>query len=166
MQTWDSYYGSSIDSIFLVEYNLHQFWMRSFPVFYSCLGGWGWTMLIGWFAWSWIASTFYERCISGRYVGTFLILNHINLFDLNAPKILILTFIYLSIFCKACSQKEVVGILVFSGSVCSFACLNPKEPISQALADIKVLNSYHFQHNLWLYFENVFLLEYLAAPLN
>lgn len=38
---------------------------------------------------------------------------------------------------EACSQKEVVGILVFSGSVCSFACLNPKEPISQALADIK-----------------------------
>lgn len=38
---------------------------------------------------------------------------------------------------EACSQKEVVGILVFSGSVFSFACLNPKEPISQALADIK-----------------------------
>ncbi|XAR62048.1 hypothetical protein NMG60_11016631 [Bertholletia excelsa] len=38
---------------------------------------------------------------------------------------------------EACSQKEVIGILVFSGSLCSFACLNSKEPISQALADIK-----------------------------
>lgn len=68
----------------------------------------------------------------------FFNLSHINLFDLNAPKSLILTLIYLSLFGKACSQKEVVGILVFSGCVCSFACLNSKEPLSQALADIKV----------------------------
>ncbi|THF96854.1 hypothetical protein TEA_021264 [Camellia sinensis var. sinensis] len=34
-------------------------------------------------------------------------------------------------------QKEVVGIVVFSGSVCSFAYLNSKEPLSQALADLK-----------------------------
>ena len=81
-----------------------------------------------------------------------LILSHINLFDLSAPKILILMFICLSIFGKACSQKEVVGILVFSGSVCSFACLNPKEPISQALADIKVLNSCHFLAQLVILF--------------
>ncbi|KAF5740121.1 protein odr-4 isoform X1 [Tripterygium wilfordii] len=40
-------------------------------------------------------------------------------------------------FVEACSQKDVVGVLVFSGSVCSFACLNAKEPVSQAVADIK-----------------------------
>ncbi|XP_034200511.1 protein odr-4 homolog isoform X2 [Prunus dulcis] len=38
---------------------------------------------------------------------------------------------------EACSQKEAVGVLALSGSVCSFAFLNPKEPISQAVADIK-----------------------------
>ncbi|KAF8411316.1 hypothetical protein HHK36_003863 [Tetracentron sinense] len=38
---------------------------------------------------------------------------------------------------EACSQKEVVGIFVFSGSVSSLAYSTPKEPISQALADIK-----------------------------
>ncbi|KAM7469020.1 hypothetical protein LguiA_007203 [Lonicera macranthoides] len=39
---------------------------------------------------------------------------------------------------EVCSQKEVVvGVLSFSGSVCSFAYLNSKEPISQALADLK-----------------------------
>ncbi|XP_028100633.1 protein odr-4 homolog [Camellia sinensis] len=41
------------------------------------------------------------------------------------------------LFVEACSQKEVVGIVVFSGSVCSFAYLNSKEPLSQALADLK-----------------------------
>ncbi|XP_057505416.1 uncharacterized protein LOC130788671 [Actinidia eriantha] len=40
-------------------------------------------------------------------------------------------------FFEACSQKEVVGVLVFSGSVCSFAYLNSKEPLSQALTDLK-----------------------------
>ncbi|PSS17327.1 Protein odr-4 like [Actinidia chinensis var. chinensis] len=40
-------------------------------------------------------------------------------------------------FVEACSQKEVVGVLVFSGSVCSFAYLNSKEPLSQALTDLK-----------------------------
>ncbi|KAI3709071.1 hypothetical protein L2E82_38812 [Cichorium intybus] len=35
------------------------------------------------------------------------------------------------------SQEEVVGILVFTGSVCSYAYSNSKEPISQALTDIK-----------------------------
>lgn len=44
------------------------------------------------------------------------------------------------LLCKACSQKEAVGVLALSGSVCSFAFLNPKEPISQAVADIKVYN--------------------------
>ncbi|TQD74284.1 hypothetical protein C1H46_040190 [Malus baccata] len=38
---------------------------------------------------------------------------------------------------EACSQKDTVGVVDFSGSVCSFAFLNPKEPISQAVADIK-----------------------------
>ncbi|PON59630.1 ODR-4-like [Parasponia andersonii] len=38
---------------------------------------------------------------------------------------------------EACSQKEVIGAIVFSGSVCSFAYINSKEPISQAVADIK-----------------------------
>ncbi|GMN40202.1 hypothetical protein TIFTF001_009426 [Ficus carica] len=35
------------------------------------------------------------------------------------------------------SQKEVTGVIAFSGSVCSFAYLNIKEPISQAVAQIK-----------------------------
>ncbi|XP_057434874.1 uncharacterized protein LOC130727687 [Lotus japonicus] len=38
---------------------------------------------------------------------------------------------------EACSQKDVVGILSFSGSLCSFAYLNSKEPISQAITDLK-----------------------------
>ncbi|KAL3514304.1 hypothetical protein ACH5RR_027021 [Cinchona calisaya] len=38
---------------------------------------------------------------------------------------------------EAYSQRGVAGILVFHGSVCSFVYLNPKEPISQALDDIK-----------------------------
>ncbi|KAE8659224.1 hypothetical protein F3Y22_tig00116964pilonHSYRG00363 [Hibiscus syriacus] len=37
----------------------------------------------------------------------------------------------------ACSQKDVVGIVNRTGSVCSFSFLNSKEPISQAVADIK-----------------------------
>ncbi|KAL1819919.1 hypothetical protein ACET3Z_014788 [Daucus carota] len=35
------------------------------------------------------------------------------------------------------SQKEVVGVLTFRGSVYSFAYINSREPVSQALADIK-----------------------------
>ncbi|KAL2637882.1 hypothetical protein AAZV13_06G083900 [Glycine max] len=38
---------------------------------------------------------------------------------------------------EACSQGDVVGILSFSGLICSFAYLNSKEPISQAITDIK-----------------------------
>ncbi|XP_022154706.1 protein odr-4 homolog [Momordica charantia] len=38
---------------------------------------------------------------------------------------------------EASSQKDVDGILVFRGSVCSFAYLNSKEPISQAVTEIK-----------------------------
>ncbi|KAK7311725.1 hypothetical protein RJT34_10036 [Clitoria ternatea] len=38
---------------------------------------------------------------------------------------------------EACSQKDVVGVLSLSGSICSFAYLNSKEPISQAVTDIK-----------------------------
>nr|XP_043628475.1 protein odr-4 homolog [Erigeron canadensis] len=46
---------------------------------------------------------------------------------------------------KAYSPVEVVGILVFTGSICSFAYSNSKEPISQALADIKgdIISSLH-----------------------
>ncbi|XP_062165360.1 uncharacterized protein LOC133871913 isoform X2 [Alnus glutinosa] len=40
-------------------------------------------------------------------------------------------------YAEACSQKDVLGVLAFNGSVCSFAYLNPKEPISQAVSDIK-----------------------------
>ncbi|KAL3845749.1 hypothetical protein ACJIZ3_003152 [Penstemon smallii] len=40
-------------------------------------------------------------------------------------------------YVEACNQKEVLGILLFSGSVCSLAYLNSKEPISQSLVDIK-----------------------------
>lgn len=40
-------------------------------------------------------------------------------------------------YAEACSQKDALGILVFNGSVCSFAYLNSKEPISQAVSDIK-----------------------------
>lgn len=35
------------------------------------------------------------------------------------------------------NQKEVLGVLSFQGSVCSLAYLNSKEPLSQALDDIK-----------------------------
>ncbi|XP_058785292.1 uncharacterized protein LOC131660150 isoform X1 [Vicia villosa] len=38
---------------------------------------------------------------------------------------------------EAYSQKDVSGILSFSGTVCSFAYLNSKEPISQAVTDLK-----------------------------
>ncbi|EEF35013.1 protein odr-4 homolog isoform X2 [Ricinus communis] len=38
---------------------------------------------------------------------------------------------------EACSNKDVIGVLMFSGSVCSFAYSNSKESISQAVADIK-----------------------------
>ncbi|KAJ4964161.1 hypothetical protein NE237_024100 [Protea cynaroides] len=34
-------------------------------------------------------------------------------------------------------QKEVVGVLVLTGSICSFTYLSPKEPVSQAVEDIK-----------------------------
>ncbi|XP_071737112.1 uncharacterized protein [Rutidosis leptorrhynchoides] len=46
---------------------------------------------------------------------------------------------------QAYNQEEVVGILVFTGSICSFAYTNTKEPISQALADIKadIISSLH-----------------------
>lgn len=38
---------------------------------------------------------------------------------------------------EVCSQKDVDGILVFRGTVCSFAYLNSKEPISEAVMEIK-----------------------------
>ncbi|KAK7410432.1 hypothetical protein VNO78_01213 [Psophocarpus tetragonolobus] len=38
---------------------------------------------------------------------------------------------------EACSKGDVVGVLSFSGLICSFAYLNSKEPISQAISDIK-----------------------------
>ncbi|CAM8914306.1 unnamed protein product [Rhodiola kirilowii] len=43
------------------------------------------------------------------------------------------------------SQKEVVGVVQFSGSVSSYAYLNSKEPLSEALADIKndIITSLH-----------------------
>lgn len=40
-------------------------------------------------------------------------------------------------YIEACSQKDVVGVVNFTGSLCSFSFLNSKEPISQAFADIK-----------------------------
>ncbi|GFQ05393.1 protein odr-4 homolog [Phtheirospermum japonicum] len=40
-------------------------------------------------------------------------------------------------YVEACSEKEVLGVLHFRGSVCSLAYLNSKEPVSQALVDIK-----------------------------
>lgn len=53
---------------------------------------------------------------------------------------------------QAGNQKEVTGVIAFSGSVCSYAYLNSKEPISQAVAQIKV-----FQFHPILY-----LLEWLS----
>ncbi|XP_058753270.1 uncharacterized protein LOC131626477 [Vicia villosa] len=38
---------------------------------------------------------------------------------------------------EAYNQKDVSGIFSFSGTICSFAHLNSKEPISQAVTDIK-----------------------------
>ncbi|KAE8657018.1 hypothetical protein F3Y22_tig00116997pilonHSYRG00831 [Hibiscus syriacus] len=49
---------------------------------------------------------------------------------------LILPFIK-DMYIGACSQKDVIGIVNFTGSECSFSFLNSKEPISQAVADIK-----------------------------
>ncbi|XP_043712498.1 protein odr-4 homolog isoform X2 [Telopea speciosissima] len=43
---------------------------------------------------------------------------------------------------EGCRQKEVVGVLVLTGSICSFAYLSPKEPVSQAVDDIKVLKDH------------------------
>ncbi|KAL7154846.1 hypothetical protein ABFS83_03G031100 [Erythranthe nasuta] len=40
-------------------------------------------------------------------------------------------------YLEACNQKEVLGILLLRGSICSLAYLNSKEPVSQALVDIK-----------------------------
>ncbi|XP_016557341.2 protein odr-4 homolog [Capsicum annuum] len=40
-------------------------------------------------------------------------------------------------YLEVCSQKEVTGLLVFSGCICSYAYSNSKEPASQALTDIK-----------------------------
>ncbi|OMO57524.1 protein odr-4 like protein [Corchorus olitorius] len=40
-------------------------------------------------------------------------------------------------YIEACSQKDVVGVVTFTGSVCSYSFLNSKEPVSQAVADIK-----------------------------
>ncbi|KAG5620302.1 hypothetical protein H5410_005520, partial [Solanum commersonii] len=40
-------------------------------------------------------------------------------------------------YLEVCSQKEITGLLVFSGSVCSYAYSNSKEPSSQALTNIK-----------------------------
>jgi hypothetical protein len=40
---------------------------------------------------------------------------------------------------EASTAKNVTGILLFTGSVFSYAYLNVKEPVSQAIADIKVL---------------------------
>ncbi|RAL40607.1 unnamed protein product [Cuscuta campestris] len=36
-----------------------------------------------------------------------------------------------------CSEKNIIGGLVFTGAICSYAYSNAKEPLSQALADIK-----------------------------
>lgn len=60
----------------------------------------------------------------------------------------VLTILYALVLCTkyfsfsivGCNQKDVSGILLFHGSVCSFSYLNSKEPISQAVADIKVLH--------------------------
>ncbi|OMP06686.1 protein odr-4-like protein [Corchorus capsularis] len=41
------------------------------------------------------------------------------------------------LYIEACSQKDVVGVVTFTGSVCSYSFLNSKEPVSQAIADIK-----------------------------
>ncbi|OVA10052.1 Amidase [Macleaya cordata] len=38
---------------------------------------------------------------------------------------------------EACSQKEVLGVVVFRGTTCSYAYLSPKEPISEAVADLR-----------------------------
>ncbi|XP_065881520.1 uncharacterized protein [Euphorbia lathyris] len=40
-------------------------------------------------------------------------------------------------FAEACRQRDVTGVLIFSGSVCSFAYSYSKESVSQSVADIK-----------------------------
>ncbi|XP_064953807.1 uncharacterized protein LOC135606675 isoform X2 [Musa acuminata AAA Group] len=38
---------------------------------------------------------------------------------------------------EACSSEEVVGLVVFSGAICAFAYMGPREPILQAISDLK-----------------------------
>jgi hypothetical protein len=77
--------------------------------------------------------------------GTFFLFQLLTrLFFVMYPLFYIIYFFilnYLFTCCKACSRKDVLGVLVFKGSVCSFAYLNSKEPISQAVTDIKVFNN-------------------------
>ncbi|KAG6400404.1 hypothetical protein SASPL_137235 [Salvia splendens] len=40
-------------------------------------------------------------------------------------------------YLEACNEKAVLGVLLLRGSVCSLSYLNSKEPVSQALVDIK-----------------------------
>ena len=111
-----------------------------------CLGDWRWAICTRWFTWSWISPTFHAREIFRRWVWPVLLIFHfirhwgpgwVTL--LNFCKLISLIgviFLY-----KVYRQTEVVGVLVFHGSVCSFAYLNPKEPMSQALNEIKVLHN-------------------------
>ena len=78
---------------------------------------------------------------------------------LNFHFVLTLHFLTLTdFFCKPCSQGDVVGILLFSGLIDSFAYLNSKEPISQAVTDIKVTNNYLYLFYSWFYDETFVLL--------
>ncbi|XVE55652.1 hypothetical protein DITRI_Ditri03aG0175800 [Diplodiscus trichospermus] len=44
-------------------------------------------------------------------------------------------------YIEACSQKNVIGVVNFTSSVCSFSFLNSKEPTSQVVADVKEFES-------------------------
>lgn len=80
-----------------------------------------------------------EGVLARLFLSFFFWLLAMFILDVFIVYIVMLIFNSLCPGCKACSRKDALGILVFNGSVCSFAYLNLKEPISQAVSDIKVL---------------------------
>ncbi|KAL2935667.1 Protein odr-4-like protein [Bienertia sinuspersici] len=55
----------------------------------------------------------------------------------NVHEVELLLPILKDISLEASSQKDVAGVVIYSGVVCSYSYLNAKEPVSQAVADIK-----------------------------
>lgn len=67
-------------------------YIRKSSVFHISIGGWGWAMHIRWFAWSWVASTIYKRCICTRSANT-------NIFSYQTVLPYVLTILYALVLC-------------------------------------------------------------------